>query len=208
MERSFVYDHILKNNKIVAYLAEKGYRPDSEGEGQWKYCCPLHSEDTPSFYVYAAGVKDAKFDNFYCYGCKAGGSIIALKMKLEGVNGGEAVRSLAQGLEYDNEEEVRFLLAKLKEEGDAFAYTPDDLSVAVSRMIHRYFTVTKFAEPYFSRGEKALKYLDDLLNRCDLVSAMKMYECMEGVLRRAIDRYVEEQEREQDDLVRAYASIR
>lgn len=45
---------------------------------QWRGLCPLHKEDTPSFYV------DEAKQAFYCQGCGAGGGYRALAAALLG----------------------------------------------------------------------------------------------------------------------------
>ena len=53
-------------------------------------CCPFHSERTPSFTVFRNA------DNFYCFGCGAGGDVITFVMKMENVDYVTAVEHLAQ----------------------------------------------------------------------------------------------------------------
>ncbi len=53
-------------------------------------CCPFHSERTPSFTVFSAN------ENFYCFGCGAGGDVITFMMKMENVDYITAVEHLAQ----------------------------------------------------------------------------------------------------------------
>ena len=52
-------------------------------------CCPFHSEKTPSFTVFT------NRDNFYCFGCGAGGDVITFVMKMQNVDYITAVEYLA-----------------------------------------------------------------------------------------------------------------
>ncbi len=52
--------------------------------------CPFHNEKTPSFNV------DAQKQVYYCFGCKAGGSVIQFVMDVERLDFGEAVKHLAE----------------------------------------------------------------------------------------------------------------
>ena len=52
-------------------------------------CCPFHSEKTPSFTVFTAK------ENFYCFGCGAGGDVITFIMKMQNVDYITAVEYLA-----------------------------------------------------------------------------------------------------------------
>ncbi len=54
---------------------------------QWKACCPLHGERTPSFYVWE--------DHYHCFGCGAHGDAIAFVMQSEGTDFRDAVQRLA-----------------------------------------------------------------------------------------------------------------
>ncbi|MBE6650873.1 MAG: DNA primase [Ruminococcaceae bacterium] len=52
-------------------------------------CCPFHSEKTPSFTVFRNN------ENFYCFGCGAGGDVITFVMKMENVDYVTAIEHLA-----------------------------------------------------------------------------------------------------------------
>lgn len=52
--------------------------------------CPFHSEKTPSCTVFM------DTQNFYCFGCGAGGDVITFVMKIENLTFMEAVKQLAQ----------------------------------------------------------------------------------------------------------------
>ena len=52
-------------------------------------CCPFHSERTPSFTVFRNN------ENFYCFGCGAGGDVITFTMKMENVDYMTAIEHLA-----------------------------------------------------------------------------------------------------------------
>lgn len=61
--------------------------------------CPFHAEKTPSFHVHP----EKGF--FKCFGCNAGGDVIAFLQRIEGVPFGDAVRTLAKraGLQIEEE---------------------------------------------------------------------------------------------------------
>lgn len=61
--------------------------------------CPFHSEKTPSFNIY----EDTQ--NFYCFGCGAGGDVITFIRRIENLDYVDAVKLLAQqcGLELPEE---------------------------------------------------------------------------------------------------------
>lgn len=79
--------------KIEDVLNERGVYPNRRQENKLVYKCPLHSGDnSPSFYVYN---KDSG-DDFYCYGCKAGGNVIQLVKLLNNCNNFDAVKIVSE----------------------------------------------------------------------------------------------------------------
>ena len=60
------------------------------GRGRWKGLCPFHQEKTPSFYV------DEEKGLFHCFGCKAGGDLIAFVERIEGLDFQTALERLAE----------------------------------------------------------------------------------------------------------------
>ena len=52
--------------------------------------CPFHSEKTPSFTVFTST------QNFYCFGCGAGGDVITFIMRMENLEYRDALEFLAK----------------------------------------------------------------------------------------------------------------
>lgn len=99
-DTKYVIDEIRKNHKITDYLSDRGIHPKRSDSMKSQYHCPLpgHSLDkTPSFNVYH---KD-DHEDFFCYGCKRGGSIIQLMVEYEHIGFEEAIRRLSEGLNLD-----------------------------------------------------------------------------------------------------------
>lgn len=59
--------------------------------GEWKACCPLHNERTPSFTIFDGG------NRYQCFGCGAGGDVIDFVQALHGVGLREAATMLGSG---------------------------------------------------------------------------------------------------------------
>ena len=55
---------------------------------EWKACCPIHADRTPSFTIYAG---DQRWD---CFGCGEGGDVLDFVRKLHGVGLREAAGML------------------------------------------------------------------------------------------------------------------
>ena len=68
------------------------YIPLKKNGHRYVGLCPFHNEKTPSFNV------DGQKQVYYCFGCKAGGSVIQFVMDIERMEFGEAVAHLAEQL--------------------------------------------------------------------------------------------------------------
>jgi DNA primase len=55
---------------------------------EWKACCPLHEDRTPSFTIFDGGQR------FHCFGCQAGGDVVDFVVAYRGVSTAEAARQL------------------------------------------------------------------------------------------------------------------
>jgi hypothetical protein len=67
-----------------------GSQPKLKRSGQdWVCCCPLHTEKSASFTMYADG-------HFHCYGCGANGTCVDYVMARDKVDVGEAIQRIAR----------------------------------------------------------------------------------------------------------------
>jgi DNA primase len=69
-----------------------GYVPLKKNGHRYVGLCPFHNEKTPSFNV------DSQKQVYYCFGCKAGGSVVQFVMDIEHMDFAEAVAHLAEKL--------------------------------------------------------------------------------------------------------------
>ena len=81
---------------IVEVLS--GYLTLKRAGRNFKALCPFHNEKTPSFMV------SPDRQVFHCFGCGAGGDVLAFVMKYESLGFSEAVRSLAERAGLDPED--------------------------------------------------------------------------------------------------------
>lgn len=102
-------------------------------------CCPFHSERTPSFTVFRNN------ENFYCFGCGAGGDVITFTMKMENVDYITAIEHLATRA------------------GLTVPEDPNNLQARVNK--ERYFEMNKLAARFFydslidPKNQQALSYI-------------------------------------------------
>jgi len=83
-----IFNTIKKNVSIVTVVSD--YVTLKRIGGYWKGCCPFHHERTASFTV----TPDKEI--FYCFGCHAGGDVIAFVSRAENCSQLEAAQQLAE----------------------------------------------------------------------------------------------------------------
>jgi hypothetical protein len=87
------WEAVIRNHPLLPYCRERGWKMQRAGR-EWKCLCPLHNEDTPSFFV------NPDTNEWFCHGsCRKGGHVIHLHAELEGIPEMEAACNLA-GVEY------------------------------------------------------------------------------------------------------------
>ena len=86
---AYVRDHTQIDAVIGEYVQLK-----HAGGGQKKGLCPFHDEKSPSFNV------NTTKGFFHCFGCGAGGDVIAFVMKLDHTSFTEAIERLADRIGY------------------------------------------------------------------------------------------------------------
>ena len=81
-------DELRARADIVQVVSS--YVPLKKNGHRYLGLCPFHNEKTPSFNV------DEQKQVYYCFGCKAGGSVIQFVMDIERMDFSEAVSHLAE----------------------------------------------------------------------------------------------------------------
>lgn len=102
--------------------------------------CPFHSEKTPSFTVFPAD------GSFYCFGCGAGGDVIAFVRRAESLDYPSAVEFLAR----------RAGISIVTDESDKEMYARRSSVLKMNLEAARFFNSCLFDPKY---GKEAMEYL-------------------------------------------------
>jgi len=118
---------VLKDKSVLDYLSKRGHSPvDTLAAGKYRFLCPLdgHDESRPSFFVYT----QAEYENWYCFGCARGGSIINLVSYLEHLSFKDALEKLSDGISVSAEDDIKFILERIKKDSLQQAEPVSDLA--------------------------------------------------------------------------------
>ena len=172
-------DELRQRSDIVQVVS--GYVQLKRNGRKYWGLCPFHGEKTASFSV------DAEQQLYYCFGCKAGGSVIQFIMDVERMDFQEAVRFLA--------DQQRMPLPQMEDDEDyQRRRTQRDRLLAANREAARYFHQTLFTEA----GKPVLDYLkrrgvtDHVIRRFGLGAAPAEWD--------ALTKYLQEQGYTLDEL--------
>ncbi len=137
-----------------------------KGKNYWGLC-PFHGEKTASFSVNPEG----RF--YYCFGCKAGGSVINFIMEMEHMSYGEALKYLA--------DMVHMPVPQLEEDPDyQQKQSQNERLLNANREAARFFHQTLFTEA----GRQSLEYLkgrglnDHIIRRFGLGAAPDSWDSL------------------------------
>lgn len=84
----------LRRDFLISDVAIS-YGVELERDGhEFVACCPFHSEDTPSFTIFAG---DDRVQRYHCFGCGAKGDVLDFVRGIKGVDLREAIRILGGG---------------------------------------------------------------------------------------------------------------
>lgn len=158
-------DELRQRSDIVQVVS--GYMQLKRNGRKYWGLCPFHGEKTASFSV------DAEQQLYYCFGCKAGGSVIQFIMDIERMDFQEAVRFLA--------DQQRMPLPQM-EDDEAYQRrrTQRDRLLAANKEAARYFHQTLFTDT----GKPVLDYLkrrgvtDNVIRRFGLGAAPEGWDTL------------------------------
>jgi len=191
-EPSIYVKTILKERKITSYLASKGIFPKREHGGRKMYICPVHEGDTsPSMTVFT----DSEYENYYCFGCHSGTTILNLVADMEQVDKRQSFKMLMSGLDIPDDAALADFstsydkFVESGEFGDLVSVADvEELSLRISVECYNFLSMqAKFDAEEVAFFEKVLKRVDTLTRAKDKASLEDIYYFLveEGIPYRA-----------------------
>ncbi len=136
-----IIEDIRNGNDIVEVIGS--YVSLQQKGGRYFGLCPFHRERTPSFSV----SPDEQL--YHCFGCSAGGNVYGFIMQMENYDFVDAVKFLADRINY-----------VLPEKGDAAGAAKNTEIKNIVYEIHKKAARFFYSNLNKPEGEKAVKYLD------------------------------------------------
>ena len=176
------------------YLEVKGHQPVKQLlGGKLSYRCPLpgHDEAKPSFIVWT----NSDYENFYCFGCQSGHTIIHLVAAMEGMSYKEAASYLGQDMEISIDEFVDTDLKRIKK--DYLSSSPkseiSDLMISMSRQCRMFLEGVKFDTTEVDMVDKFWEQIDKDLNNYDFDQLVESSEHLPIILLQRRNKFDQQQ---------------
>ena len=178
-EPSVYVKTIFREKKITDYLSQKGIFPSREHGNRKMYICPVHEGDTsPSMTVFT----DSEYENYYCFGCHSGTTIINLVADMENIDKRQAFKMLIQGLDIPGDEVLSDFSSSYDKFVEAGGYN-DLVSVAEVEEISLRISVEcyNFLRDQTDFDAEELEFFETVLQRIDLLTRAKDRESLEAL---------------------------
>lgn len=201
-------EKILKTKSITEYLTLRGHHPVKElGHGRKSYLCPFddHKETKPSFVVYAG----QDYENFFCFGCNRGFSIIHLVSFIEHISYSDAVNRLSDGSVIPTEDEIKYLIEKINKQ-----FTNKNPIVELSKTFLKsswqcllYSQGINFDSEEIKIIDRYYNYIDEKIIEGDFNIAEESIGCLSDILIKRKTKYQKtlelrrKQEFSEDDII-------
>jgi DNA primase len=195
MSISYHIQKILEERKITDFLNSRGIFPAKQHEDRWTYRCPIHKGDNdPSFVVYLKSDKD--YQNYHCFSCHSGISIINLLSDMDNISISQAVRQLAVGLDIKDEDILMSIIKDLEKNKFLTSSNIDELSLKINRACYDYLNEVNFNEEEIEFFDNIFKMTDKAAMDNDLETLTEMYNILldKGIQKR-IEIYQNKQEK-------------
>ena len=173
MARSSFINNILQKKTITELLTSRGIVPAREHGDKKQYHCPIHKGDNdPSFVVYTGG----EYENYYCFGCHSGGTIINLLSELDDMSTKKAVGQLADGLDFGGpKERERIIIENLRNYKVKSHYRElEEIALEIYVRCYRHFEYVEFDEEEVDFFHKVYEQVDRVTRGRDIETLKKI----------------------------------
>lgn len=172
---------VLKERKITDLLRSRGILPVKQVSNKILYRCPIHEGDKdPSFIVYT----DKEYENYYCYGCHSGITVINLLSDLDNISMSQATSRLLKGIDIKEADVIDAIIKELKinviiNQTDILG----ELSLKLSVACYNHFKELNFNERELEFFDRFLQVVDTFISTRDIAFLRELY----GLL---VDQYI------------------
>lgn len=204
MADKYILNKILSENKITDFLSERGINPVKNIRDRLIYHCPVHTGDRePSFVVYNADSKEEP-QNYYCYGCHSGSTIIDLIADIDKISNIDAFKRLFNKINIDEEERRSSIISeikdshlmsqKLSEMGFTDIRWVEMLFLKISSFCRMHIESTDKDEEEIDFFHKLYKIIEDCGRKKDGETLTKMYNFLFEALEKRLKEYKKKKE--------------
>lgn len=175
----YVIDKIKLKHKITDYLSGRGIHARIKDPSKSVYHCPLpgHTKDnSPSFYIYDKG----DHEDYWCFGCKSGGSIVNFVAEFEQIGLRKAIDKLSEGIGIKVGDILDSLVLDIVNESNGTSYSSPhealEYSFCLNKALNDYLRVVGFNEEDMKIAERVGKLIDKYLYAENIDELKKIFE--------------------------------
>jgi len=175
----YVIDKIKLKHKITEYLSNRGIHARIQDHSKSVYHCPLpgHTKDnSPSFYIYDKG----DHEDYWCFGCKSGGSIVNFVAEFEQIGIRKAIDKLSEGIGIKVEDILDSLVLDIANENNGDSYSSPhealEYSFCLNKALNDYLRAVNFNEDDVKIAESVGKLIDKYLYAENTEELKKIFE--------------------------------
>lgn len=185
---------IFQEKTITGFLESRGIKPDRKHEDRWVYKCPVHRGDNdPSFVVYLE--KEEHPQNYYCFGCHSGTSIINLLSDIDDISLKKAASKLLEGIDIKDEDVLNSILEDMNKYPSSSSIGVDEIVLKINRMCYDFLNHVGFDKDEVVFFDSVYKKIDELAIVKDLDTLNYIHDIIaDQGLQKRIDKFLNKEE--------------
>lgn len=194
MNIQHAFHHVVHTKPITEYLEKLGRSPLRTNVSRIFYSCPMpdHKETRPSFVVYTGG----EFENYYCFGCQSGYTIVDLVAGVEGLSWKDALQKLSEGVEFNLEQNTDFSIGNAEKKQKSHLGTHQDVDLeqdclSIATLGRGYLESIQYDPGEMMRVDTLYAHVDNMLHNLDFEKIHSYSKYLPDVLNRRRDKFEE-----------------